>query len=78
MENLFHEVPKLREVYDLKGSWIDRHARGGGSTRLDSDWPPYQRMNVSSDAAEELLRQVTHGQPWSAPHPPKGYFHPDQ
>jgi hypothetical protein len=61
MENLFSGAPALNEVYDLKGSWIDRHAaaRGGGrGARLDSDWPPYRRLNVSQEAAEALLGQV--------------------
>ena len=38
----------MNEIYDLKGSWVDRHAKArGGKTRLDSDWPPYKFLQVA-------------------------------
>ena len=58
MENLFHGMPRMHEVYDLKGSWIDRHAKPGSSTRLDADWPPSKLLHVSANAAQAMLRQV--------------------
>ena len=35
MGNLFSGFPDLNEVYDLKGSWVDRHSKGrAGRTRF--------------------------------------------
>jgi hypothetical protein len=48
------------EVFDMKGSWVDRHAKAGSKTRLDSDWDPSRKLNVSAAGAEALLRQVCH------------------
>jgi len=60
MENLFCTPPKPHEVFDMKGSWVDRHAKAGSKTRLDSDWDPSRKLNVSAAGAEALLRQVCH------------------
>lgn len=59
MDNLFRGMPPMHEVFDLKGSWVDRRATArGGKTQLDEDWPHRRHLNVSSHAAESLLRQV--------------------
>ena len=59
MDNCFYGCPTMNEIYDLKGSWMDRHAKTRASkVRLDSDWPPSKYLQVSSSAARRLLAQV--------------------
>eukprot|EP00327_Prymnesium_parvum_P003637 CAMPEP_0182846152 /NCGR_PEP_ID=MMETSP0006_2-20121128/27735_1 /TAXON_ID=97485 /ORGANISM="Prymnesium parvum, Strain Texoma1" /LENGTH=1069 /DNA_ID=CAMNT_0024976325 /DNA_START=1 /DNA_END=3211 /DNA_ORIENTATION=+ len=59
MDNLFDPAvcPAPHEVYDLKGSWIDRHAKPAERTRKDSDWMHTRRLRISEENKKALLRQ---------------------
>ena len=46
------------ERFDLKGSWLDRHARPHEKTRKDSDWAASRSLHVSHETARSLLRQA--------------------
>jgi hypothetical protein len=58
MDNLFHLCPPLHERYDLKGSWVDRHAKLHASVRKDSDWPAGRKLRLQPATKRELLRQA--------------------
>jgi 1-phosphatidylinositol-4-phosphate 5-kinase len=60
MDALFHGMPEMAEVFDLKGSWVDRHAKRGAATLLDHDWPRSKHLNVSAAAADTMLKQAGH------------------
>jgi 1-phosphatidylinositol-4-phosphate 5-kinase len=60
----------MHEVYDLKGSWVDRHVgpprtasekrkrARGLHTRKDTDWPASRYLRLSDEKKATLLRQV--------------------
>ena len=58
MDNLFHMCPPMHERYDLKGSWVDRHAKLNASVRKDADWPAGRRLRLQPSTKRELLRQA--------------------
>jgi 1-phosphatidylinositol-4-phosphate 5-kinase len=58
MDNLFHLCPPLHECYDLKGSWVDRHAKLHATVRKDSDWPAGRKLRLQPGTKRELLRQA--------------------
>ena len=65
MESVFRSAPggKVHEVYDLKGSWIDRHSNvqeAGGGTYKDMDLhKPLRLDRAVADAVLDELRRVT-------------------
>ena len=63
MESVFRSAPggKVHEVYDLKGSWIDRHSNvqeAGGGTYKDMDLhKPLRLDRAVADAVLDELRR---------------------
>jgi len=70
MDNLFDPkaCPKPTEIFDLKGSWVDRHVgpprsefekkKAKTQTRKDTDWPASRFLRLSDDARRRILRQA--------------------
>ena len=63
MESVFRDAPKgkVHQVYDLKGSWIDRHAgikAAHGGTYKDMDL--HTPLKLEPSVAEALLEELRH------------------
>lgn len=63
MESVFHAAPngKVHQRYDLKGSWIDRHAgikAAHGGTYKDMDL--HKPLELAPGVADELLDELRH------------------
>jgi len=65
MESVFRDarqvngVPGIHQVYDLKGSWIDRHAGiGSGGTLKDMDL--HQPLMINRADADALVEELRH------------------
>ena len=50
----------IHERFDLKGSWVDRHAAPGTQPLKDGDWSAARHLSICDESKLALLAQARH------------------